>query len=559
MDKIKKLITDIYPDTKKQNIILTKITDLIDKNKTADKGKINFTEKDIILISYADSIKGKTSVPLKTMLTFAKEHLKGIFSAIHFLPFYPYSSDDGFSVIDYYAINEEVGSWSDIKDISCDFDLMFDFVLNHISAKSEWFKKYLASDPEFKNLAIDIDPKTDLKMVTRPRALPLLTPFTKDNGQQVNLWTTFSDDQIDINFKDPDILFKMIEVLIFYVNAGAKLIRMDAIAYGWKELGTNCIHLKQIHDVVKLFRAVLDKISPTTVLITETNVPHKENISYFGNNGDEAQMVYNFTLPPLLFYTFIKGNSEILTNWAKTLTTTSKETTFFNFTASHDGIGVRPLEGILPEDQIQILADVTINNGGKVSYKHNSDGTKSPYELNITYVDALKKEGDTDNLHAKRFLASQSIAMVLPGVMATYIHSLLGSHNDLVGLKETGRNRTINREKLDIDKINSALADKNSFRSLVFEKYMNLLKIRREQSAFSPSASFEILNISSELFCIKRTSERQTIYAVTNISNNNITFNLEINEHLNDLISRKEILDKNILIAPYEILWLEVQ
>lgn len=557
MDKINNLIKEIYSDTTQQAILTDKITTLLEAQKIKKTGTVHFTEKDIVLISYADSIKGENETPLQTMHAFAKKHLKDIFSAIHFLPFYPYSSDDGFSVIDYYAVNNEVGSWENIKELSNDFELMFDFVLNHISAKSQWFQKYLDNDEEFKNLAINVDPSTDLSMVTRPRALPLLSKFNKTNGEEVNLWTTFSDDQIDINFKAPDILFKMIEVLMFYVNSGAKLVRMDAIAYGWKEIGSTCIHLPQIHAIVKLFRAVLDKIAPETILITETNVPHKENISYFGNGNDEAQMVYNFTLPPLLFYTFITGNSNVLSNWAKTLTTSSKETTFFNFTASHDGIGVRPLEGILPKDDIQLLADVVLQNNGKVSYKNNSDGSKSPYELNITYVDALKKENDTDQMHAKRFIASQAIAMSLPGVMATYIHSLLGSHNYIEGLKQTGRNRTINREKLNITKINQALEDASSFRSLIFTNYIKLLKIRREQKAFAPTSSFEILDISSDLFCIKRTSKTQTIYAITNISDKDITFDLGINTTLKDIISKQEIEGSAIDLSPYEILWLE--
>lgn len=559
METIKHIVKNIYIDQTKQNKILDKIKDLLNNKKNTSIDEINFTEKDIVLITYADSILGKDQAPLQTMHDFTKNNLKNVFSAIHFLPFYPYSSDDGFSVIDYYAVNKDVGSWDDITSISRDFDLMFDFVLNHISAKSDWFAKYLEEDEEFKNLAIDVDPNIDLSMVTRPRALPLLSQFVKTNGKKVNLWTTFSDDQIDINFNDPDILFKMIEVLIFYVEKGAKLIRMDAIAYGWKEINTCCIHLPQIHAIVKLFRAILDIIAPDTILITETNVPHKENISYFGNGNDEAQMVYNFTLPPLLFYTFITGNCTTLSHWAKTLTTNTDKTTFFNFTASHDGIGVRPLEGILPETEINKLADTVLKNNGRVSYKQNSDGSKSPYELNITYVDALKKEGDIESVHADRFIASQAIAMAMPGVMATYIHSLLGSHNYLEGLEETGRNRTINREKLNIENIEKELNDPSSFRATIFNKYINLLKIRRKQPAFSPNADFEIIEIAPEIFCIKRYCKEQTLYAITNISDKKISFDLKIDGKLKDIISGKIIDSHNINILPYKIFWLHRQ
>jgi sucrose phosphorylase len=162
-------------------------------------------------------------------------------------------------------------------------------------------------------------------------------------------------------------------------------------------------------------------VAPDVVIITETNVPHAENISYFGNGRDEAQLVYNFTLPPLLFYSFVKEDSTILSRWARDLHLPSSQNTFFNFTASHDGIGVRPLEGILPPEELQALIEIVNANGGKVSYKQNPDGTESPYELNITYVDAIL--ADQNSTRADKFLASQAIQYVLPGVPATYILS----------------------------------------------------------------------------------------------------------------------------------------
>ena len=516
-----------------------------------------FSQKDVVLITYGDSLKKSGQTPIAALHEFAAYHLKEALSTIHFLPFFPYSSDDGFSVMDFLAIDPDLGTWEDVKAIGQDFELMFDYVVNHFSAKSKWFEYYLQDKEGFQDFAIEVDPETDLSAVTRPRSLPLLTAFNKSSGRTVHVWTTFSADQIDFNFKSLDVLEKMIEVLFYYVQQGATILRLDAIAYLWKEIGTNCIHLPQTHDMVKLFRSLLDVVAPEVMIVTETNVPHEENISYFGDGRDEAQMVYNFTLPPLLFYSFVKQDTTVLSRWARGLHLESAHNTFFNFTASHDGIGVRPLEGILPPAEIEALIEVVTANGGQVSYKRNPDGTDSPYELNITYVDAILADKNSDR--ADKFLASQAIQYVLPGVPATYIHSLLGSRNWIKGVQQTGRARTINREKLDLKDISAQLNDPESFRSRIFFPYLHLIKIRKKQKAFHPNAGFKVLAINSKLFAIKRFASDQTIYAITNVSSQNIDLSLlkEKSAYLmTDLISGKKIQTNSFTLKPYQYVWL---
>jgi sucrose phosphorylase len=332
---------------------------------------------------------------------------------------------------------------------------------------------------------------------------------------------------------------------------------LDAIAYLWKEIGTNCIHLSRTHDMVKLFRAVLDLVAPDVIILTETNVPHDENISYFGDGHDEAQMVYNFTLPPLLFYTFVKEDATILSDWAKGLHLESESNTFFNFTASHDGIGVRPLEGILDAEELNGLIEIVNTNQGQVSYKKNPDGSESPYELNITYVDAIL--ADTSSSRAEKFLASQSIQYALPGVPATYIHSLLGSRNWLEGVQQTGRARTINRQKLQIEDILSELKDPDSFRARVFFPYLNFIKVRKQQPVFHPKAAFDVLDLDSKVFAIKRSSKAQVIFALTNISSQSVSVSLSAensSEPMVDLITGDAFQADSITLKPYQFVWL---
>lgn len=515
-----------------------------------------FSQKDAILITYGDSLLSKNLSPLQVLRDFCSPRLRSCFSAIHLLPFSPYSSDDGFSVKDYFSVNPELGDWRHIREIGSDFDLMFDFVLNHVSAQGSWFQNYLAEKDGFRDLAIETAPDTDLSKVVRPRALPLLTPFIKKSGQQVYLWTTFSSDQVDLNYRSIDVLLKMIEVLLFYVEGGARFLRLDAVAYLWKQVGTRCIHLPQTHDMVRLFRAVLDRVAPEVVIITETNVPHMENISYFGNGRNEAQMVYNFTLPPLLLHAFISEDSMIFSNWAQNLSTPSPQTAFFNFTASHDGIGVRPLEGLLSAEQIDHMVQTIQRNGGQVSSRRNRDDSESVYEMNITYVDALKNGCDAVS-HAERFIASQAIQMVLPGIPGVYIHSLLGSHNWQAGVRKTGRVRSINRERLQAETVCAELDNPNSFRAKIFHPYCHLLRIRRNQPAFDPNAACRILPRHKQVVAVYRSHKEQQIFALTNICRRSVKWpSAGMPRLLRDLLTDRIVTASDLELKAFQSVWL---
>ena len=562
METVRNLLDQIYGRTE-ASFAFERILGLIERfPKVAGTKKRRglFSEIDALLITYADSLKNNGEIPLQTLHRFARKYFKGVFSAIHLLPFFPYSSDDGFSVTDFFAVNPGLGSWEDVETLGRDFQLMFDMVLNHVSAESEWFNKFLNDVAGYESLAVAVDPASDLSMATRPRALPLLTLFKKKSGEAVHVWTTFSPDQIDLNYKSPDILIKMVSVLLHYVERGARFLRFDAVAYLWKEIGTNCIHLPQTHAMVKLFRAVLDVVAPEVSIITETNVPHSENISYFGNGSDEAQLIYNFTLPPLLLHAFLSQDARVFSRWAADLELPSSGTTFLNFTASHDGIGVRPLEGILPEEEILKLAKLSKTYGAGASIKRNPDGSDSPYELNITYLDALLSGGvEKGPPPAGKFLASQAIQYVLPGVPATYIHSVLGSRNWNEGVRQTGRARTINRRTLSAWKVSSKLKDPETFRSRIFHPYIHLIKVRKRQPAFNPDAKMNVLDIHPRVFAVVRACERQTICALTNVSSGEVSLSpadTGLPLETMDLLTGNRVNTNSLKLAPYEFVWL---
>ena len=530
------------------------------------------TERDSILITYGDQLQSPGEKPLQTLSTFCDQSLKGLVSGVHILPFYPWTSDDGFSVKDYRAVDPALGDWEDISRMQGAFRLMFDAVINHASVEHAWFQAFLRDDPRYRDYFIVVEGRPDLSQVVRPRTLPLLTEFETPSGVK-QVWTTFSADQVDLNFHNPDVLLEIIDTLLLYAAQGAQFIRLDAVGYLWKEIGTSCIHLPQTHRIIRLFRSVLDAVAPHVMLITETNVPHKENISYFGNGRDEAQMVYNFALPPLVLHTFYTGNSRALSQWAAGLELPSGRTTFFNFLASHDGIGINPARGILSDPEIDALIERAVRHGSLVSYKDAAGGIPAPYELNISYFDALSDPGaqEAAGIQVNRFMAAQAIMLALVGLPGIYFHSLFGSRSWPEGVRLTGRNRTINREKFDLTAFSGELTDESSLRRLVFNRYAQLLRTRGASSAFHPHGEQQVWDCGAAIFALLRLSPdgSQQVLCLHNISGKpqsarvglRDSFNLS-SGRVNDLITNRPVdhtSNGKLSLRPYQTLWLEMR
>lgn len=518
------------------------------------------TERDCMLITYGDQVRATKKFPLKTLREFLSSRAMGVISAVHILPFYPSSSDDGFSVTDYYAIDPELGTWDDVEALGKSFELMFDAVFNHASAQGDWFGKFLRQEPGWETAFYTVSGDPDLSQVVRPRALPLLTEFETAAGTK-QVWTTFSADQADINFSDPRMLLRILEVLLFYVKKGARYIRLDAIAFLWKIPGTSCLHLEQTHRVIRLTRTALDEVAPDVQLITETNVPHTDNISYFGDGSNEAQLVYNFALPPLVFHTMRTGDASRLRRWAQTLELPSDRVTFFNFLASHDGIGMNPARGILDEQEIDALVQTALNHNGFVSYKNNPDGTRSPYELNISYFDALSNPlGDeSEEEQIDRFLAAHSIMLALRGLPGIYFHSLFGSRGDRRGAEESGIPRRINRKKLDRAELEGELDNPRSLRARVFAGVRRMLEARASHPAFSPYAEQEIPEAPPGLFMIARNAAERNVLCVTNVTPDPISCSLPASGSFewNSLVGLPEAssVGEVIRLPPYGVSW----
>jgi len=551
-----------------------KTQEMIDQEKGFDPQN-RFTERDMILITYGDLLRAEGRSPLACLDKFMQRSgLRDTFNTLHILPFFPYSSDKGFSVTDFQSVDPNLGSWQDIEDMGKRYQLMFDGVLNHISSKSPAFQEFLNGSPYFKDIAIAYTSQDALtpeqrKIIVRPRTSDLLTKFCTIEGDRY-VWTTFSADQIDLNYKSPDVLMFITETMLLYVRRGADILRLDAVTYLWAEPGTSSVHLKQTHEIIKLLRDVFDVVAPWAAVLTETNVPHEENISYFGNGHDEAQMVYNFALPPLVLHTFYREDTTVLSRWAKDLKYISDSTTFLNILDTHDGIGLMGVRDILSKEDIDFIIQTAREHGAFVSYKTGKDGEDEPYEINATWFSAINHDsGDEDiSLQVKRFVASRSIAFALRGVPAVYFHGLIGTRNDIDAVLRTKSKRDINRKVVIEQALVGKLENRDSKLSHIARQLSWIEEIRVRQRAFHPNGDQRVLMISPDIFTVLRISPEgdQHILALTNVTGRVCKIGIPLSDlgvdrgHWYDFVCKRGWIAKEgklgVTLQPYDVCWL---
>lgn len=549
---------------------IIQIMDYANQYHQAPQFQNHWDQSDIAVITYGNTITNPGERPLRTLSNFLNNYLSELISIVHVLPFYPFSSDDGFSVVDYSAVNTELGTWEDIQSLSGTFKLMADLVINHCSVKSQWFKNFIDDKTPGKDYFFTAKPSDDITAVVRPRTSPLLKEIDTAIGKKY-VWCTFSPDQVDLNFKNPDVLLEFVRIIALYLRWGVDIFRLDAIAFLWKIVGSDCLNLPQTHEVVRLLRTLIEHSKPGSLLITETNIPNQENLSYFGN-ANEAHIIYNFSLPPLLVNTLITGDCHHLRTWMMSNPPSRNGTTYLNFIASHDGLGLRPAEGLLSAEEIQTLADTLAKFGGHISWRALNHGSNisRPYEINISLYDAL--QGTTqgpDQYNHDRFICAHAIMLALEGIPAFYLHSLFATHNDEKRRAKTGQNRSINRHRWKLSALEEALSN-GSEHQQAFEALSHLIRIRKNNPAFHPNATQFTLHMPTSghlnhIFAFWRQSmdREQSIFCINNITSSAQSLsladlNLVIVDEWQDLLSGVCYRDHKacVELAPYQSLWL---
>ena len=522
-----------------------------------------WSQQDAWLITYGDTILAEHEKPLKTLGRFLDHYMSDAINGVHILPFYPYSSDDGFSVLDYSSVNETLGSWHDIQSLAKRYSLMADLVINHCSSRSLWFQNFLKGVHPGADYFFTAHPDDDLNLVVRPRTSPLLQQVETAKGTQY-VWCTFSHDQVDLDFRNPEVLRQFVSIIRFYLDMGVRIFRLDAVAFLWKEVGTPSINLPQTHAVVRLLRELMEHSVSESVIITETNIPNIENLSYFGN-GNEAHGVYNFSLPPLLLHALVGGDCSHLNQWMMGMPPAKSGTTYFNFIASHDGIGLRPAEGLLSDQELQGLIDAMEARGGRLSRRSTAEGASRVYEINISLFDALcDPSDDSIDTGIQRMVCAHGLMFALAGIPGIYIHSLLGTHNDYERLEHLGYARAINRHQWMESELLEQLEDESSSHARVLSSLKNLLIVRQRQAAFHPNAAQFLLHLNKEIFGFWRESidGRQRIFCLFNVTSTSQAVHLAdlnlVEPYWLDLLSGRDHMDRNqlIILDPYQCVWL---
>ncbi len=559
-------VGQIYPshDVEKLSARLISTMGLDEMFSEPEQYKNHWDEQDVAIITYGDTFLRENETPLNTLYNFLSSYLKDAINIVHILPFFPFSSDDGFAVLDYTLVSDACGDWDDIIQIASEFKLMSDLVINHCSARGRWFEQLKAGEAPGKDYFYCVNPNTDLSNVIRPRTSPLLREVLTPEGS-VHVWCTFSHDQPDFNFENPEVLLEFVSIIKLYLERGIKIFRLDAIAFLWKEIGTNCINLPQTHEIVRLLRTLIEHHTPDAIIITETNIPNRENLAYFGN-ANEAHIIYNFPLPPLLLSMLVTGSSHYFKNWLMSMPPAMMGTTYLNFIASHDGIGLRPVEGLLSDEEISELVSAMESFGAQVSWRALDDGKNKPYEINITLYDALKGTivNGEDQWQQQRFICAHTIMLSLEGLPAFYVNSLFATENDYDKFKNTNNKRSINRHDWQCDELESLLNSKNHH-SAVFGQLKHLITIRKKQAAFHPNATQFTLHLGDTIcaFWRQSLSRHQSIFVLSNITDQEqkivlTDINLIEMDNWVDLISNVELQQgqKTLILEPYQSVWL---
>jgi len=544
--------------------ILKSSADLI-KTKNDSKQKL-WDASSSVLITYPDVISRFGEPSLETLAELINDHIKNLATIVHVLPFLRSTSDGGFAVSSHDEISPDFGNWEHLQKIGKTRLLMADLILNHISASHPWVGQFRNAKKPGVNYILSPCLRENWSNVFRPRNSSLFTSLNTVNGPK-KVWTTFSPDQIDLNWSEPLLLVEYFKIIVRYLRYGVRWIRLDAIGFIWKSPGTECVHLEEAHQIVKVLRHQIQKLIPEGVLVTETNVPEEETLSYL-KTGDEANLAYNFPLPPLILESIISNNSDLLNKWLEHWPSLPEQSLLLNFTASHDGVGLMPLKGLISQDRLKNLLINCELRGGLISHRTMPSGEEEPYELNISWWSAMKDSGvNPSNFQLERFLLSQLFIMSLQGIPAFYVQALLASENNIESYRKTGQRRDLNRERFDANDLLVSLKDKSSsaFKNLKYLK--SAMAIRSQLIAFHPESPMQCLSPhKKDLVILCRGKGKERIWALHNFTNTRIDFSLlnvlnksEVSKSNQwvDCLNNCSISDTDIELKPYSVIWLK--
>ncbi len=570
-DHLRQLLKEIYQDQSAEDIelLLSQLMQISEENSTLSrKNDSNYhlwDSSSVVLITYPDSIYSSDKPSLNILYDLIISYIGNLSSIVHILPFLYSTSDGGFAVSSHTTIDKSFGDWEDLKKISKKRKLMGDIVLNHISSRHQWVEDFVKDKEPGSKYILSPSKKDNWENVFRPRNTSLFKTIQTIHGPR-DVWTTFGPDQIDVNWAEPNLLLEYLKLIALYIENGISWLRLDAVGFIWKRSGGRCINDKKAHKIIKIIRIMLNNLLKDGVLVTETNVPEKDNLSYL-ITADEANIAYNFPLPPLILEAIISQKTDLLNKWLKAWKRLPRNTALLNFTSCHDGVGLIPLKGLMSDVRIKNLLSECEKRGGLISHRTLPEGEEEPYELNISWWSAMKsKSNERNSLQTDRFILSQLFVMALPGIPAFYLQALLACENDLETFKKTGQRRDINRKKFDAYDLFNNLNNPKSFASKNLKFLQFAMKTRSQLKAFHPSSQMRHISVScSGIVAICRGEREDRVWVIHNFTSKLYRFSLEelgirVNHNDNiewkDYLSEKIINASNVEINPYSVVWI---
>lgn len=461
----------------------------------------------IMLITYADSLGNN----LKDLHNVLNKYYQKAIGGVHILPFFPSSADRGFAPMCYDKVDEKFGSFEDIENIGKDYYLMFDFMVNHISASSEYYQDFLRNKEksqyydffikysEFWDNQEPTQEQIDLIYKRKPRAPYIEANFLDGSNEKV--WCTFCEEQIDLDVNKSKTKEFIKDTLISMCKHGASIIRLDAFAYAIKKANTNCFFIEP--DIWNLLYDIQDIVKSENAEILPEIHEHYTIPMKISNKGF---WIYDFALPVLVLHALYNHTGEYLKKWLEM--SPMKQFTTLD---THDGIGIVDVKDLLPDNEIDIVKEQMYKYGANVKkiYSSESYNNLDIYQVNTTYYSAL---GNND----KAYLLARALQFFAPGIPQVYYVGLLAGSNDIELMERTKNGRDINRHYYSLEEIET-----EQQRPIV-QELKKLMEIRNTNQAFNLDGSIEI-QTQNDTITIKRSYKDNHITLKANLTSYDFT------------------------------------
>jgi len=397
------------------------------------------------------------------------------------------------------------------------------------------------------------------------------------------VWTTFSREevegieetrQVDLNYRNPNVFAEAVIIALAYLERGAAVLRLDAIGYLWKEIGSTCIHEKKTHRIIQAMQAILKEAAPGVITVAEVNEPQEEAFKYIGDNDRPGtDMAYQFVHFPLAVYSILTGDAGYYRRWIDTIIEYGAKQ-FVLVYGSHDGMGLKPIMNILPKNELARMEIMLISKyGAKPNKARLSNNEEITYEICATPWNLINNPNVKEDiaLQIKRYITVAMLGMAHRALRAFYINSYIGAPNFAGFLDE---NRTINRERFEEDMLFSELDDPESHKGIIMQILNTIIGKCTHQAAFDPAGpairTLETNNnaIIAEVLETPDHSDEEKIVQLINVSDQKASISLPIGRELKgkrlfEVFSGKGKtyeIEEGILkidLEPYDVLWIK--